>query len=144
MPEQHPLDDYRLPAFQNLTPPDRFDAFITSFDKAETDGAIALLPASEAEVRTEEIQGSRIRTIRTRLYLLGYIKYDNQSPKIDEKAGKGPFVDFKPMRRLPLTVGWAKKPGRPFRNWSASSIPAILTNGSQTATTIRHCFAPSS
>ena len=85
MADQHPLDAYRLPNLHDFRGPDRFDEVDSILEKAKKVGAIAPLPRSELEVRPKELHESRIRTIRTRLYLLNYLARDNQSPEINDK-----------------------------------------------------------
>ena len=83
MNNQHDIDDYQLPKLHNLEMPDRFDQLDAILAKAHTEGLAAPLPGSKQEVRVTELNESRICTIRSRLYLLGYLKRDNKSPKID-------------------------------------------------------------
>ena len=85
MTHPHDIDHYQLPKLQNLEMPDRFDKLDAILDKAHTEGLVAPLPGSKQEVRPIELNESRICTIRTRLYLLGYLKRDNSSPEIDTK-----------------------------------------------------------
>ena len=85
MPAAHKIDDYRLPELDSLEPPERFDNLDRIFIKAEKDGVVAPLPDAEQNVRLTELNESRICTIRTRLYLLGYLKRDSHSPGIGEK-----------------------------------------------------------
>jgi len=87
MTELRALDAYRLPELEALEAPERFDKLEVVLEKAAEDGVIAPLPGSEEEqgARGKDLQESRVRTIRTRLYLLGYLKRDNESPEIDDK-----------------------------------------------------------
>ncbi|MGD8522595.1 MAG: peptidoglycan-binding domain-containing protein [Desulfobacterales bacterium] len=84
MSNQHDLEDYRLPNLQSLAAPDRFDEVDAILDKANKKGVAAPLPGSKHEVRYKELLESRICTIRTRLYLLGYLKRDNHRPEVDD------------------------------------------------------------
>jgi len=82
------MDEYRLPALYALEPLERYAELESILHKADEDGVITALPAYEGEVRSKELVESRIRTIRTRLYLLGYLKRDNKSAGIDENLKK--------------------------------------------------------
>ena len=83
MATQHDLDDYRLPNLQIRAAPDRFDELDAILEKASRNGIAAPLPDSIHEVRSKELLESRICTVRTRLYLLGYLEDDNQRSEID-------------------------------------------------------------
>jgi len=85
MATPHKIDDYRLPKLDRFDAPDRFDELDSIFAKAEEEGVVAPLPVAEQEVRLHELNESRICTIRTRLYLMGYLKRDNHAPKIGER-----------------------------------------------------------
>jgi hypothetical protein len=85
MAAPHKIDDYRMPKLDRFEAPDRFDELDKIFKKAEKEGVVAALPEAEKEVRLTELNESRICTIRTRLYLLGYLKRDNHTPKIGDK-----------------------------------------------------------
>lgn len=84
MAEPRELDGYRLPELQNFAAPERFDELDAILDKANREGVLAPLPGSEQEVRSKELIESRICTIRTRLYLLGYLNRDSHRPEIDD------------------------------------------------------------
>jgi hypothetical protein len=85
MTTQDKIDDYRLPELDGFSAPDRFDEVDSIFTQAEEKGVIAPLPGTHEEVRLTELNESRICTIRTRLYLLGYLKRDNHSPRIGDR-----------------------------------------------------------
>jgi hypothetical protein len=85
MATAHKIDDYRLPKLDRFEAPDRFDKLDKIFKKAEKEGVVAPLPNAEQEVRLIELNESRNCTIRTRLYLLGYLKRDNHSPIIGDR-----------------------------------------------------------
>ncbi len=85
------FDAYQLPKLQNLESPDRFDELDVILDKAHVTGALSLLPKKEEDVRLKDMHESRIRTLRTRLYLLQYLPRDNRSPEIDEKLKNAIF-----------------------------------------------------
>ena len=85
MAAQQKIDDYRLPELDGFSAPDRFDEIDSIFTQAEEKGVIAPLPGTHEEVRLTELNESRICTIRTRLYLLGYLKRDNHSPRIGDR-----------------------------------------------------------
>ncbi len=85
MTAQQKIDDYQLPRLDRLSAPDRFDEIDRIFAQAEEKGVVAPLPGTQQEVRLSELTESRICTIRTRLYLLGYLKRDNHSPRIGDR-----------------------------------------------------------
>ncbi len=85
MTSQEKIDDYRLPELDGFSAPDRFDEIDSIFTQAKEKGVIAPLPGTHEEVRLTELNESRICTIRTRLYLLGYLKRDNHSPRIGDR-----------------------------------------------------------
>ena len=85
MTSQEKIDDYRLPELDGFRAPDRFDEVDSIFVQAQEKGVVAPLPGTQAEVRLTELNESRICTIRTRLYLLGYLKRDNHSSTIGDR-----------------------------------------------------------
>ena len=85
MAAQEKIDDYRLPQLDGFSAPDRFDEVDSIFAQALEKGVVAPLPGTQEEVRLTELNESRICTIRTRLYLLGYLKRDNHSSSIGDK-----------------------------------------------------------
>ncbi|MEO1084295.1 MAG: peptidoglycan-binding domain-containing protein [Acidobacteriota bacterium] len=79
-------DEFRLPDLEALPEiGDRLDAATALVEKADRDGVLPDLPRSPDEVREESMVASRLLTIRTRLHLLGYLRRDNESPKLDDK-----------------------------------------------------------
>ncbi len=62
------------------------------------------MPGSKQEVRSKELLESRICTIRTRLYLLGYLKRDNHRPEIDDML-KDAIYQFQKEAEL-VQDGW--------------------------------------
>jgi hypothetical protein len=104
MANPHDLDDYRLPNLQILAAPDRFAELDTILDKASRKGVAAPLPGSIQEVRSKELLESRICTIRTRLWLLGYLRFDNRHPEIDDLL-KDAITQFQKEAEL-VQDGW--------------------------------------
>ncbi|MFQ5700535.1 MAG: peptidoglycan-binding protein [Acidobacteriota bacterium] len=79
------IENFRLPEFSRLAPGERFDALVDTSRRADTQGLLCPLPATRAEVREEATFPSRIRTIRTRLFLLGYLGRDSKSGTLDAR-----------------------------------------------------------
>ncbi|MEM1182785.1 MAG: peptidoglycan-binding protein [Acidobacteriota bacterium] len=78
------LPDFRLPDFEAL--PDihsRVDDMTVLVDRADRDGVLPALPGHSGEVQKEQLLASRIVTIRTRLFLLGYLRRDNKRRRLD-------------------------------------------------------------
>lgn len=82
MPPTARADDYRLPSLDSMDGPSRLDALGGILAEAEEQGVIVPLPVAEDEARLSELHASRVRTTRSRLSLLGYMK-DNRSPEVD-------------------------------------------------------------
>ena len=85
MAAQQKIDDYQLPKLDRFSAPDRFDEIDSILEQAEVKGVVAPLPRTHEDVRLTELNESRICTLRTRLYLLGYLKRDNHSPRIGDR-----------------------------------------------------------
>jgi len=82
------LDRYHLPEFASLESFERYDELALVVERADEQGVLDPLPISEQAVRTEPSIPSRTHTIRTRLFLLGYLGKDNGSPVIDARLRK--------------------------------------------------------
>ena len=82
MPPNTGSECYRLPNLDSMDGLSRVDALDGILAKAEAQGVIAPLPATEEEARLSELHASRIRTTRLRLSLLGYLT-NNRSPEVD-------------------------------------------------------------
>ncbi|MCP4567407.1 MAG: peptidoglycan-binding protein [FCB group bacterium] len=78
-------EDLKLPDLQAMSGPDRFAAVEKIVAEAEEKRVLADLPTTENEFITTELLESRVRTIRTRLVLLGYLKEDNKKGKVDSE-----------------------------------------------------------
>jgi hypothetical protein len=108
------LDAYRLPDFLAIEDPDeRFEKLSETLTKAETDRAIARLASSEDEFRRGELVDARIRTIRTRLYLLGYLSRDNKSGRVDKRLTRA-IKAFQNDAGLEAVDGWVG-----IKTWTA-------------------------
>ena len=66
--------------FEGLSRLARFEAVIEATARAYDKGVLEPLPQAAGEVITDALIASRLCTVRTRLYLLGYLKSDNGSP----------------------------------------------------------------
>lgn len=85
MANVHALDKYQLPKLEELPAPERYDEILNVIEKADTEGAIAPLPEAQEFVHSGDLFESRVLTIRTRLYLMGYLSRNNKSSKTDKK-----------------------------------------------------------
>lgn len=108
------LDTYKLPDLVAIKDPDeRFDRLREVLARAETERVIARLASSETEFRHGDMIDSRVKTIRTRLYLLGYLKRDNKSGHVDKKLTDA-IKAFQSEAGLQAVDGWVGK-----KTWTA-------------------------
>ena len=107
MPGQTDLDEYRLPKLQDFPEPDRYDELPAIFQRAEAEGVLAPLPRSARSFRMKKLLESRIRTIRTRLYLLNYLSRDTGKGEIDSQL-EGAILKFQTDADL-VRDGWVGK-----------------------------------
>lgn len=85
MVESDTWQDYKLPKLETFPPLQRYSQLEGIIAKVDQDGVFPALPTAERDIRTVELNASRTRTVRTRLYLLGYLKKDNESGLVDSK-----------------------------------------------------------
>lgn len=85
------FDHFRLPNLQAQSPVQRFDTLVGLLQEAQQQGVLTV--ASQAGNGPKGMDASRLRTVRTRLYLLGYLDHDDQSDKIDP-AFTGAVMSF--------------------------------------------------
>ena len=78
------LHDHPPPNLDSMDGPSQLEALDGILAHAEEQGVIVPLPKSVDEARLSELDALRIRTTRSRLSLLGYMK-DNRSPVVDER-----------------------------------------------------------
>ncbi len=80
------LDGYRLP---DLGPPltiaERMDKMVAAVTRADREGVLSPLPEAREDSRKEDLHGSRLVTIRTRLHLLGYLRTDSGKARVDRQ-----------------------------------------------------------
>jgi hypothetical protein len=79
---------YRLPDFRALEAFERYDELARVVVEADEQGVLCPLPRTAGEVRSDPSVPTRTHTIRTRLFLLGYLGKDNGSPRIDARLRK--------------------------------------------------------
>ena len=79
------IDDFRLPPFQDQSSADQLDAMIATVQQADQEGVLATLAADKAEVRREESIPARVNAIRNRLFLLDYLRSDEETGENDPK-----------------------------------------------------------
>ena len=79
------MDTFRLPRFDQLGGADRLHALSKVTEQADRDGVLGLLPTGPEEVLPERAVASRTRTVRTRLFLLGYLGKDNGKTRIGKR-----------------------------------------------------------
>lgn len=78
------MPELKLPDLGPMSKLDRFNAVETLIGDAEANRFLADLPSREGEFLTSELIDARVRTIRTRLKLLGYLNEDNGKGTVDE------------------------------------------------------------
>jgi hypothetical protein len=77
--DRDPLQD-----FNELPIAGKFGALLDAIPRAYDEGVLTPLPEEEDQEITDAFIASRLRTVRTRLYLLGYLRKDNQRPYKDK------------------------------------------------------------
>ncbi len=90
--------------FDKLSIVGKFDVLLGAIPRAYSEGILTPLPEEENQEITDAFIASRLRTVRTRLYLLRYLRKDNQRPYKDT-ALKDQIENF--QREAGLRVdGW--------------------------------------
>ncbi|MFC2037591.1 peptidoglycan-binding domain-containing protein [Chloroflexota bacterium] len=97
--DRDPLQD-----FDQLSIAGQYDALLDAIPRAYDEGVLVPLPEEEDQEITDAFIASRLRTVRTRLYLLGYLRKDNQRPHKD-KGLEDQIRNFQEDARLQVD-GW--------------------------------------
>jgi len=79
------MSDLVIPDLTKLEKLDRFEAVGRAINEAESKRLFTRLPKAEEEFLTTEMIDARVRTVRTRLFLLGYLKEDSGSGEVDKQ-----------------------------------------------------------
>jgi hypothetical protein len=80
--DQDPLQN-----FGSLHIAEQCDQLIKTMGRAAKEGVLTPLPQTEAQDVTDAFIAARLRTVRTRLFLLGYLANDNKRRRRDKKLG---------------------------------------------------------
>jgi hypothetical protein len=81
-------DQDPLRNFGSLRVAEQYDQLIKTMSRAAKEGVLTPLPQTKAQDVTDAFIAARLRTVRTRLFLLGYLRDDNQSPRRDGNLGR--------------------------------------------------------